>query len=350
VLQNPNWGGAERSLAETLHAAEVQPLLICPARGDWTAWAEKHGIPHQVVPRPSSLDAFTFRGQGSAGFRLKLLACLRAPWDVLRYAIRLHRVIPGKCPIRTLGIKSHLMGLCLLPWWKGRWTADIRDFIEPQGLRSLLAFLCQRGWLDVQANSQSVAKDYPKARVVYPKIRLPRPGNRRPSGEKRILAHLAFFAPYKGQNLFLECAADWLRQGLQAEFWMIGSVLYPAPEYLAYERELRDRASLSDLAGQVRFLSVKTAADVQGLLEQTDLLLHCSLKPEPFGRNVVEALACGAQVICHRDSGVCELGRVNPQWPTWLPPTALLTQNYVALEWTEALSACVTFDTASGKV
>ena len=48
-----------------------------------------------------------------------------------------------------------------------------------------------------------------------------------------------------------------------------------------------------------------------------DLLLHCTVEPEPFGRAPMEALLCGCEVICHRGSGVCEVGETTPGFPEW---------------------------------
>jgi glycosyltransferase involved in cell wall biosynthesis len=38
-----------------------------------------------------------------------------------------------------------------------------------------------------------------------------------------------------------------------------------------------------------------------------DIVVHASTKPEPFGRTIAEAMACGRAVLLSRESGVAEL-------------------------------------------
>ncbi len=116
----------------------------------------------------------------------------------------------------------------------------------------------------------------------------------------------------------MDCARDLLLAGVDAEFWIIGDVIYPAVEYLRYRERVFSKAIGLGLSDQVRFLGkVGNEEEVQALLEQTDLLIHCTHQPEPFGRSVMEALLCGCEVICHRESGVCELTTTSPDFPAW---------------------------------
>jgi glycosyltransferase involved in cell wall biosynthesis len=176
-----------------------------------------------------------------------------------------------------------------------------------------------------------VAADYPGAEVEYPVVRLARPPGRRLSGERRIITHLAFFAPYKGQDLFLSLARRLLDKGLDAEFWIAGDVIYPAAAYARYRDEIYALAARLGLASRVRFLGrVPGGAEVQDVLEKTDLLLHCTREPEPFGRSVLEALLCGCEAICHKGSGVCEVTTPTRIFPGWMEPFGrVLGDDYV---------------------
>jgi glycosyltransferase involved in cell wall biosynthesis len=136
------------------------------------------------------------------------------------------------------------------------------------------------------------------------------------------------FAPYTGQDLFLELAAGLLARGLDARFWLIGDVAYPGSAYAAYAERLRARAAREDLRGRVRFAGRQE--EIQGLLEQSHLLLHCTREPEPFGRVILEALQCGCEVVCHRGSGACELLETTRDFPGWMAPLReLLPPEYV---------------------
>jgi glycosyltransferase involved in cell wall biosynthesis len=167
-----------------------------------------------------------------------------------------------------------------------------------------------------------VASDFPGAAIRYPEVEMRRaPVDRREPGGKRIITHLAYFAPYKGQDLFLACARKLLDAGVDAEFWMIGDVIYPAKEYERYRERVFELAVRLRLSSHVRFLGkVEGAEEVQNLLERTDLLLHCTREPEPYGRAVMEALLCGAGAICHKGSGVVEATRIGTGFAEWLKP------------------------------
>lgn len=333
LLQTPELGGAERSLLETLSESREPLLLLLSAEGALSEEARRRRWRYECVPRPALLDLLSLRG-GSAP---PPLAWSLLPFATLLYALRIAWVLPWGFRLRTVGVKSHLAALPLLPLIFGRWEADIRDFLRPLLLRRGLAWLASIGACRVFANSRAVAADYPGATVTYPQVKMPRqPQPQQARSGRRIIAHVAYFAPYKGQDLFLDCAEAWLAAGLDAEFWMIGDVLYPAPEYAVYREALRRKAKASRFADRFHFLGALSAPEVQTALERTHLLLHCTHEPEPFGRSVLEALRCGCEAICHRGSGVCEVTTICRSLPTWLPAVPnVLDENYVAL----ALSA-----------
>lgn len=108
--------------------------------------------------------------------------------------------------------------------------------------------------------------------------------------------------PWKGQQFFLELAERWAAQRRPGRFVLCGPVL---PEDEAFFTSLRDYVRKHRLGSRVRFLP-PPATDA-AMLSQLDVLLHCSLKPEPFGRILIEAMAVGVPVIGARDGGVPEI-------------------------------------------
>lgn len=366
IAQNPRLGGAERSLYEWLLRQGERPHLICPSDGEWGALARKHGWEMTVIPMPEALQNWSWRGRdgrsglnGQSGGALSGLARFAslAGLAVLPvYVWQISRILTRNdlknLQVRTLGAKSHALGFLLLPWLRGRWQIDVRDFLRPKFLRTLYAMSARWGWAHIITNSRAVAADYAAAsqrpgavEVVYPRIALAHPPKpAQAASGPRIITHAAFFAPYKGQDRFLEFAAACLRGGLDAEFWLIGEVLYPAPEYAAHAARLRKRASAQDLAGKVHFLGRLASHEVIARLEQSHLLLHCTREPEPYGRILIEALLCGCEVVAHRGSGACEVTKVREALPAWVPKAAWTTLgtnsdvrgDYVALDGVEA--------------
>ena len=108
--------------------------------------------------------------------------------------------------------------------------------------------------------------------------------------------------PWKGQDLFIRIAAEWARQGRPGRFAVIGRAFN---EDGPFEASLRDAVRHHGLEGRVHFVAFQ--ADIAATLSQLDVLLHCSTKPEPFGRVVIEAMAVGVPVIGARAGGVPEI-------------------------------------------
>lgn len=105
--------------------------------------------------------------------------------------------------------------------------------------------------------------------------------------------------PWKGQSLFLDIAEDWIRSGRPGRFVIIGRAFN---EDAPFESALRDRLAKAPLAGRASIVPFQ--ADIASALSSLDVLLHTSLKPEPFGRVLIEAMAVGTPVIAAKAGGV----------------------------------------------
>jgi glycosyltransferase involved in cell wall biosynthesis len=298
-------------------------LFLVPADGPLARAVAARGWEARVLPWPRGYAALT---------QTRWRALLLSPGFAL-YLFRLRSALRGAERVWSSGAKSHAACLVLSPWLRGRLLFDVRDFLRAPALRRALAFAAARFGCRISANSQAVAAGYPGAEVRYPRVSLPRPAVARRAGEgRRIVTHLAYFAPYKGQDLFLRCARAMLDAGVDAEFRLIGDVLYPAPAYARYGAACKALAAELGLGDRVRFLGKIDPEAVQTALEETHLLLHFTTEPEPFGRAPMEALLCGCEVICHRGSGVCEVAETVtglPEWARSLRPA--LGADYVSL-------------------
>lgn len=310
---NPELGGAETSLLAAVADTGLKPLFLVPAEGGLSRAVDERGWEWRVLPWPKGLAGLT----QSSWLALPFLI----PWMV-PYLIRLRGEFRGAGQVWSSGVKSHAACLALSPWLGSRLLFDVRDFLRPPALRKAVAMAARRFGCRISANSRAVAADFPSAAIGYPRVELDRPPvSRRGPGGRRIIAHLAYFAPYKGQDLFLACARKLLDAGVDAEFWIIGDVIYPAAAYARYRERIYETAARLRLTGHVRFLGkVEGGEDVQALLERTHLLLHCTREPEPFGRAVMEALLCGCEAICHKGSGVAEVTDTVGDFPEWMAP------------------------------
>lgn len=110
------------------------------------------------------------------------------------------------------------------------------------------------------------------------------------------------FTPWKGQDLFLRVAESWCRESARGHFVLIGHAFN---EDQPFEERLRNFVREKGLRDRVHFVPFQR--EVAAGLSDLDLLLHTSIKPEPFGRVIIEGMAVGVPVIAAKAGGVPEI-------------------------------------------
>ena len=78
----------------------------------------------------------------------------------------------------------------------------------------------------------------------------------------------------------------------------------PSPDQ-AYLEQLKTQAQELGIASRVRFLPWQE--DVWSVYAASDMVVHASTKPEPFGLVLLEAMAAGRPVIATRSGGVVDI-------------------------------------------
>jgi glycosyltransferase involved in cell wall biosynthesis len=129
-------------------------------------------------------------------------------------------------------------------------------------------------------------------------LRRRRPAPRRAGGLR--VGMLARIDPWKGQRLLLDAFADALG-GSDARLELAGSAPFGHEDFLG---DLRARAAELGVADQVRFLG--HVADVDGLIDEWDVAVQASTRPEPLGQNVLQYLAAGRVVVIADEGGPTE--------------------------------------------
>jgi glycosyltransferase involved in cell wall biosynthesis len=340
-------GGAERSLLDliaSLRAADatLSIELATTATGPLLDRCAEFGVRTHVVPMPRSLEAF---GDSGSGRVARLVAMGPAAWGAWRYALRLARLIDEVRPdvVHSNSIKFHLL-TSLLPgrksWRKlpayssqpeqassllhGRLLVwHVRDFL---GSRPIVAKALKFGTPPdgVIAISRAVADDVAvtipnvPTRVVYNAIDVdhfsPGPVDAArldelaglpaaPPGTVRI-GLVATYAKWKGQDVFIDAAARLVGKA-PVRFYLIGGPIYQTRGSQWTRAELEERAASLVNAGVFGFIDFQS--DPRDIYRSLDIVVHASVKPEPFGRTIVEAMACGRAVVVAKAGGAVEL-------------------------------------------
>jgi len=339
VFFNPaaELGGGERSLLDVmacLRAADpaVSLGLLTAEEGPLATEAGRLGAGVVQVPMPAALAGFgdsalKFSGRMGAAFSLGGRAP-RAGLAAAGYVRRLAQALRGMSPdlIHSNDNKSHILACLARPegvpvvW-------HVRDFIGSRGMVSRALRWASLRAAGAIANSRAVGEDARAVlgglpvEVIHNAIDLagfsPGAGDgaaldrlagvpAAPEGTVRV-GLVATFGRWKGQDLFLEAIARVIAAppARPVRFYIVGGPIYRTAGSQFSEAELRDLAARLKVAGHVAFTGFQR--DTVAAYRALDVVVHASTQPEPFGRAIVEAMACARAVIVSDAGGASEL-------------------------------------------
>lgn len=121
--------------------------------------------------------------------------------------------------------------------------------------------------------------------------------------EAPLLVMAGRISPWKGQHIFVEALAQ-VRAVRPAVHGVIVGLAEEAdgPGYAAGVRAQADRLGLGSHLHLSGF-----RADMPQVLAAADVVVHCSVKPEPFGRVIIEGMAAGRPVVASALGGAAEI-------------------------------------------
>ena len=328
-------GGAEFSLLDLvarLDGRRFRPHVLALGDGPLLSAVGRHDVPAHALPLSRAFAATSLRGSrsGVAG----LLAGLAAVAPAVRAARRVRRR-HGAALVHSNGNKTHLMSLGMRPASPARLIWHVRDFLLDRTPERLLVRLANLGVAAVIANSRAVG-----ARLEHLGLQSARlhvvpngvdPDTFTPAGARAALREqfrwpadaplvgmVGVLARWKGQHVFLAAVRELAARRPDARFVVVGAEIYRTRGHGGYEAELRGlvhRWGLQDVVALTGFRN-----DLPQVLRALDVVVHASVDPEPFGRVIIEALACGRPIVCTRGGGVDEIVADSPLQSLQTPP------------------------------
>jgi len=326
-------GGAERCLLDNVAALRASDPgatidVLSLADGPLLTKARALGARTLVLGAPAELAALGESGNArSLATALRLLQATPAGLSFLfRLLAEMRRLRPDI--VHTNGMKAHLLAGLVAPA-RSRLVVHLHDFIGARraSKRLLPALATLRPSASFVANSQAVARDFaqlaPSAEVhtIYNVVdtaffsegpgrpaRLAELAELEPPQSGTIAFGLvATYARWKGHHLFIEAAGRLCAQfpEMPLRFYIVGGPIYQTLGSQVSASELREHARevhIERLLGLVPFQD-----DVADVYRSLDVVVHASTSPEPFGRTIVEAMACARPVIVTRAGGAAEL-------------------------------------------
>jgi len=242
------------------------------------------------------------------GLRLRALPALIG--YVWRLRQRLRQIRPDLVHTNTLkaalygGTAARLAGLPVV--WHVR--DRIADDYLPRPAVWLVRLLARVIPTAVVVNSRATLETVPSAAhatvlynpIVPDAVERPR-GSAHRSTAGLTIGVLGRLAPWKGQHVFLDAFASEFK-GEPVRAHVIGSAMFGEDAYAAGLVEQAERLGVVD---QIDFRGF--VEDVWAELDELDVLVHCSITPEPFGQVVLEGMAAGLPVVAAGVGGPAEI-------------------------------------------
>lgn len=312
VDHSPVLGGAERSVLELAAAQRRRgdDAMVAVGRpGTFSAALDAAGIPW------TSLNLSKAFIETAASTRL-LGFVTRAPAFFVS-AVRLRRAASRVRPdvIQVHTRKAHLLASVAFLFCRTQLVWHLRDDVPQRRLARLLLRTGIRGAGHAVALSQWLAENY-RAHGLCPRSgrigivpsgidgkalgRLPTPwldGKRGP-----VVGYVGQIADWKGPDLVVE-AFERLEGPPDRHLVVAGDVLFPSADD-GYEARLDARIATSPETDRIRRLR---GVGPEEAFASIDVLVHASIRPEPFGRVIVEALAARRPVVALPRGGASEI-------------------------------------------
>jgi len=304
-------GGAELALRRMLSApADWHPALVCPPARETDAYA---GLPSTVAverrgpAQRSRVDSgSTAIGAARLAFGMlrSLIAVVRSP------SVRRADVLVANTSRSS--VYAAVAGLIT----RKPVVVHIRDLVQPEAIGGLATTLLRRIVLPraagIVANSRaSLATVTPflSGRCLTEVIPSPSGLQRRSAPEIRDrvtrVGLVARIDPWKGQDLLLRAFVEAFPVStIQLVFF--GAAAFGTDDYLA-----RLRALAKEIGAEDRVTFAGHVDDVTDAIDQLDVCVQCSVRPEPLGQNVLQYLAAGKPTIVADEGGPVEWVRDN---------------------------------------
>ncbi|HUN87872.1 MAG TPA: glycosyltransferase family 4 protein [Terriglobales bacterium] len=319
-------GGAEACLLDALAVLrqarpEWKLSVVLGEDGPLSRRAAIYGAEVYLLPFPADLARLGDSGRSRSSLAVRLLS--GAP-SALRYRHQLGTLFRSMKPdlIHTNGFKMHVLAALAKPHESGL-VWHIHDYVSSREVMAKLMRRLSSRTDAIITNSRHVAEDtrsivgdaaniVPILNVVDleeftpegPVLDVDRLSGfpTAPAGTIRV-GLMATLAWWKGHRLFLQGLAG-LDRALPVRGYYIGGALYKTQSQESLD-DLRRFAKQLGLGDHIGFTGVvsKPAAVMRVL----DVVVHSSTEPEPFGRVIAEAMACGKAVITAGLGGAAEI-------------------------------------------
>ncbi|GAB2681059.1 glycosyltransferase family 4 protein [Nocardia goodfellowii] len=277
-----------------------EPSVVYTEDGPMVERMRARGVETRVLRGTFDSRAMTI-GAGPLRLAAGFVALLRLGWSIGGAAREADVLVAESTKALVMGLlASRRAGIPLVWQVHDRIAADYFGRLPTVVIR-VLGRLAAHGYLaNSTATLTTLSTGRKPAAVAYPGVELgddlQRPAQRAPADA--VVAVVGRLSPWKGQDLLLRALAE--TKVPPRQVFLIGGTFFDEEPYRA---ELERLAA--DLALPVTFTG--HVEDPGPYLRDADVLVHCSVLPEPFGQVVVEGMHAGCAVIASGPGGPAEI-------------------------------------------
>jgi glycosyltransferase involved in cell wall biosynthesis len=304
VLHTAAPSGAELATARMVSAmGDMNVAVVFTEDGPMAEWMCERGVETTVLPNTFDSRSMTIDGRSVRRLLAGFLALVRLGWALGLVARRSGASV-------LVAESSKALVMCAVAARRARipvvWQVHDRISAEYFG-RPLAALVRGLGWAisdGYLANSRSTLSSLITWRkdscVAHPGVEIDTDFRRRDqrSPTETVIAVVGRLTRWKGQDVFLRALADVRLAPAQA--YLVGGTFFDEEPF---REELELLAKELDL--QVTFTG--HVDDPGSYMRDADILVHCSVLPEPFGQVVVEGMSAGCAVIASGPGGTTEI-------------------------------------------
>ena len=307
-------GGTERVLLDFAARAfehDIMLRVLTPKHGPLVTILNEIGVPAEVVPGPARM----LRGSQRLGqfWSVPLAVGGIAVWG---RRLAAHPFMQEPDVVYAVGFKPYLATRNApqpIVW-------HLHEF-PPAVTGRFWKLLSRRVPTRSMANSDAVAAAWENGRrpivVIHNGVDLDRFRPRNATGwihralrlppEARLLGMPAVLARWKGQLEVLDAFAEVGAEFPEAHLVFVGGSIYDTVTEQEYERELEEAVAHWRTERGARVHRLPFQAKIELVYPELVATLHYSRRPEPFGRVILESMACGVPVLAAAEGGPLEI-------------------------------------------
>ncbi len=317
-------GGAEKSLLDIIKNIDREkyiPILGIPEPGPLGELAKKYNVNLIIIKLPKVVIL-----SGRQGDIRNLLALLIMP---LSAPVVIYRIInainsSGAEIVHTNGLKFHLFASLAKCFTKFKLIWHFRDLPDERLWKFLILFFAKFFPDKIIVNSDVVGKFFFRKKRKDKIIRIFNgidiknfTPQKTPEDVKKefgfsnkfVVGMFSMFTEWKGHSILLIAAEKLVRELNDIRFLIAGDALYDTLRNAGLKEKIEKMAKEKGLNGHIRFTGYRE--DVLELINSVDIVVNPSIKPEPFGRVIAEAMALAKPVILTDGGGLSDIVKDN---------------------------------------